>query len=69
MKQRGTAMNDLQQQTLFEIFKPGPLKDWTFEEIVGDKLMRFAQAYLMMAGARSIVQLPKDCPPEFLRPI
>ena len=57
MKQRGTAMNDFQQQMLFQIFKAGPLKDWTYEEIVGDKLMRFAQAYLMMARALSIGQL------------
>ena len=26
-------------KALFEIFKAGPLKDWAYEEIVGDKLM------------------------------
>ena len=65
MKQRGTAMNDFQRQALFEIFKPGPLKDWVYEEIVGDKLMRFAQAYLMMARALEYrPAVPTDIPPE-----
>ena len=67
MKQRGPTMNDFQQQTLFKIFKAGPLKDWTYEEIVGDKLMRFAEAYLMMARALEYrPAMPKDFPSESL---
>ena len=36
-------------EILATLFKQGPLQDWILEEIFGDKLMRFAQAYLMMA--------------------
>ena len=47
-------------EMLFQIFKQGPLKNWIFEEIVGDKLMRFAQAYLMMARAQYRPAAPSD---------
>ena len=47
-------------EMLFQIFKQGPLKGWSFEEIVGDKLMRFAQAYLMMADAKYRPAAPSD---------
>ena len=36
---------------LTEIFKQGPMRQWPVEDIAKDKIMRFAEAYLMMAGA------------------
>ena len=47
-------------EILVGIFKQGPLKDWVYEEIVADKLMRFAQAYLMMADAKYRPAAPSD---------
>lgn len=35
---------------LTRIFKAGPLQQWPVENIVKDKLMRFAQTYLLMAS-------------------
>src|SRR6476646_8908678 len=56
-------INDV--ELLATIFKQGPLKDWVYEEIVGDKLMRFAQAYLMMARDLEYRPAkPSDSPPE-----
>ena len=55
-------INDV--ELLATIFKQGPLKDWVYEEIVGDKLMRFAQAYLMMARDLEYRPAkPSDSPP------
>ena len=47
-------------EMLFQTFKRGPLREWILEEIVGDKLMRFAQAYLMMADAKYRPAAPSD---------
>jgi PKD repeat protein len=47
-------------EMLFQTFKRGPLRDWILEEIVGDKLMRFAQAYLMMARAQYRPAAPSE---------
>ena len=38
----------------------GPLKQWPIEDIVKDKLMRFAQAYMMMANAGYRPAAPGD---------
>ena len=45
---------------LTDIFKAGPLKQWPVEDIIKDKLMRFAQTYLMMARAGYRPAAPND---------
>jgi hypothetical protein len=37
---------------LAALFQHGPLRGWYIDDIRKDKLMRFAQAYVMMAKAR-----------------
>jgi hypothetical protein len=54
-------------EVLVKNFKRGPLSDWILEEILNDKLMRFAQAYLRMARALSHrPAAPRDLPLEEL---
>jgi hypothetical protein len=36
-------------ERLSAVFKQGPLREWPAEDIAKDKIMRFAETYLMMA--------------------
>ena len=36
-------------ERLSAVFKQGPLREWPVEDIAKDKIMRFAETYLMMA--------------------
>jgi hypothetical protein len=45
---------------LADIFKAGPLRQWAVEDIVKDKIMWFAQAYLLMAGVGYRPAAPSD---------
>ena len=47
-------------ERLADVFKQGPLVLWPHDDIVRDKLMRFAQAYLMMAQAGYRPAAPSD---------
>ena len=47
-------------ERLTDIFKQGPMRAWPREDITKDKIMRFAQAYLMMARAGYRPAAPSD---------
>jgi hypothetical protein len=52
------TLHDIER--LADAFKQGPLARWSRDDIVKDKLMRFAQAYLMMARAGYRPAAPSD---------
>src|SRR5438093_954727 len=54
------ATNHDDIERLTSIFKQGPLRQWPRQDIVKDKMMRFAQAYLMMARAGYRPAAPSD---------
>ena len=45
---------------LTDIFKQAPMRQWPVEDIAKDKIMRFAQTYLMMARAGYRPAAPND---------
>ena len=52
-------MTDMTQR-LIATFKAGPLSRWTADQIAVDKYMRFAEAYVAMAGAKYRPAAPGD---------
>jgi hypothetical protein len=52
-------MTDMTQR-LIATFKAGPLSRWTTDQIAVDKYMRFAEAYVAMAGAKYRPAAPGD---------
>ncbi len=51
---------DAETKLLIDVFHGTCCAAWTREDIARDKLMRFAQAYLMMAGAQYRPAAPSD---------
>jgi hypothetical protein len=51
---------DIDTERLIDVFRATCCAVWTREDIARDKLMRFAQAYLMMAQARYRPAAPSD---------
>ena len=45
---------------LTDVFKRGLLRLWEIEDIPESNIMRYAEAYLMMAGAKYRPQAPSD---------
>lgn len=47
-------------ERLSAVFKQGPLREWPVEDIAKDKIMRFAETYLMMARIGYRPAAPSD---------
>ena len=47
-------------ERLSAVFKQGPLREWPVEDIAKDKIMRFAETYLMMARTGYRPAAPSD---------
>jgi hypothetical protein len=54
------AKADADTERLIDVFRATCCSAWTREDIAQDKVLRFAQTYLMMAGAKYRPAAPSD---------
>jgi hypothetical protein len=59
-KLKHLSPNDIDNERLIDALHATCCSAWTRESIAEDKILRFAQTYLMMAGAKYRPQAPSD---------